>query len=203
MSEAASFRVVFVDRHHPAAREAFEQIPVLDVRQVSTLEEAFHAAALADAQALVVDVAIAREADYAGLTRIRTAFPGLATIVLTDADQEEAALAAQRRGAHEYLVRETLDPATIAHTLRSARRIAELECLLLTLDTQLEQANRRLRDILLDMARHRQPSLERSARLVRSGDTSKASDAAAESLPARSDIDRPARTRLATSASAD
>ncbi|MBM3998262.1 MAG: response regulator transcription factor [Planctomycetes bacterium] len=163
--------VLVIDRREPVVRQVLDRVPALDVRPFSSIEDALRSSVMENAHAVLVDLTAADTPfDFQGLDRLRLAFPSLAVILLADSTDEDRALAALRRGAHEYLVRDALTAENIARAIRNARKIADLEYRLAALDTQLDQANRRLRDILLDMARHRQPSLERSARMVRALD---------------------------------
>lgn len=160
-------RVLLLDNESPlSVRQVLDSIPVVDVCQASTQGDSCTRLEHESFDAILVDIHFGGAVGSSVIERLRDIDPRTPIIALARADDEEAALTCLQHGAQDYLLKEELTAALLARSLRHAISIRKLQNRLLELDEQLDETNHRLRDLLIDLTKNRQPSLERDARWI-------------------------------------
>lgn len=168
----------------PHIQRVFESIPVVDLQAVSHIEqlegllraademEAWTAEPRGGDHALpyreaVIAILLDQWADpQQSVARLRAEYPGVPVLAIVPASEEDLGLLALSWGAHDYLIREQITDQLLARALRYARHLCRLQQHLEALDARLYDSHQRLRDLVFDIARHRQQTLEREARWI-------------------------------------
>jgi serine phosphatase RsbU (regulator of sigma subunit) len=100
-------------------REELEEVGAPDLRRVGSLREAL-AELGPEVDCVLLDLGLPDATGLEALASLRSASPGLAVVVLTGLDDEEAGAAAVRAGAQDFLVKGQVGGDTLMRAIRYA-----------------------------------------------------------------------------------
>lgn len=120
--------------------------PELPVTHVVRVRDAIEKLAKHPFGLVLLDLHLPDSRGVETFERILASAKGVPVVVLTDADDKELALQAISSGVQDYLVKGTIDGSTLRRSIRYATERNRLE-------VELQEANRKLADLMSERAR--------------------------------------------------
>jgi signal transduction histidine kinase len=116
-----------------AGRESFHMV------HVETMADAIEQLAHETFDAILLDLSLPDSRGVRTVEQVNAAAPGVAIVVMTGLDDEEAAVQAVRKGAQDFLIKGHGDVRMLIRAIRYAKERKQLEHQLKTLNETLEQ----------------------------------------------------------------